>query len=346
MRITARIETTVAKVLACVTSAAMIAATAACGIGGANPSPSPATDSPSQQDSPVSVVAAENTWGSIAAQLAGDAATVTSIVSDTSTDMSTFAPNSDQKAAISNAQIVIVTGAGYDSWASDLTQQGQSVINAAATIGAGTGDNPYLWMSSDARGAVAKAIADSLTKLRPGHSEAFASNLDAWQDAEDEAEKAVEDFGKSHDGLRYAATTPVAYYLMSEADIADSTPQEWNSAAAKDTTPDTTATAQFSIVLKDGVGLLITDPQRSNSSIDSVLRTADLAHVPTVSIAETMPASEESLPQWIEDIVADMTAALEQASASAATSSSTDASASATAETSASASASSPAATD
>ena len=197
-----------------------------------------------------------------------------------------------------------------------MTSQGQSVINAAATIGAGTGDNAYLWMSSDARKAVAKAIVDALTKLEPDSSDAFSANLDAWQDEEDKAEIAISDLRKYHDDLKYAATTPVAYYLMSEIDATDATPDEWTAAATKGTTPDATAIAKFTLALKDGTDLLITDSQRSNSAVASVLQTAQQRNVPTVSLTEIMPSSQESLPEWIEDIVSSMDEALTQASAS------------------------------
>ncbi len=341
MRITTRITTTVAKVVACLTGIALVAATAACSIGGgAQPSETPSSSSPTQPDSPISIVAAENTWGSVATRIAGDMATVTSIVTDATTDMSTFAPNSDQKTQIANAQIVIMTGAGYDSWASDMTSQGQSVINAAATIGAGTGDNAYLWMSSDARKAVAKAIVDALTKLEPDASDAFGANLDAWQDEEDKAEIAISDLRKYHDDLTYAATTPVAYYLMSEVDATDATPDEWTAAATKGTTPDATAIAKFTLALKDGTDLLITDSQRSNSAIASVLQTAQQRNVPTVSLTEIMPNSQESLPNWIEDIVSSMDEALTQTSTSASASASSSASAAASNDASGNASAS------
>lgn len=344
MRITARISTATAKaatrIAALVAGIAIVAGSAACGFGSASPSSSTsaASSSSTEQDSPITIVAAENTWGTVASQIAGDEGSVTPIVSDTDTDMSTFAPDSDQKTLIANAQVVVVTGAGYDSWASDLVSQGQTIVNAASTIGASTGDNPYLWMSADARKAVAKAIADSLTKLRPDASDTFSANLDAWQSEENATEDAIADFAKQHDGLSYVATTPVAYYLMSEVNAKDATPQEWSAASAKGTTPDGTAIAKFTLALKGftgDTGLLITDSQRTNSAVDTVLGTEQARTVPAVTLTETMPLSETSLPQWIAGIVEQMDTELDEAkptsgaSASASESASTSSSASA-----------------
>src|SRR2546430_12738478 len=62
----------------------------------------------------VRVVAAENFWGNIAAQLGGDHVKVTSIISDPAVDPHLYESSAEDAAALTEADLVIVNGLGYD----------------------------------------------------------------------------------------------------------------------------------------------------------------------------------------------------------------------------------------
>src|SRR5437879_13544920 len=70
----------------------------------------PAADA-SVSGRPIRVVAAENVWGSIAAQLGGDHVTVTSVVSDPSADPHEYESSSADARAFAKADYVILNGA-------------------------------------------------------------------------------------------------------------------------------------------------------------------------------------------------------------------------------------------
>src|ERR1700680_1737643 len=69
---------------------------------------------------PLVVVVAENTWGSIAAQLGGVRVVVTSIVSDPNADPHEYESNPADARLLASANYGIVNGAGYDNWANHL----------------------------------------------------------------------------------------------------------------------------------------------------------------------------------------------------------------------------------
>ncbi len=97
-------------------SAALIVSTAFAGIYLANPTTSSTTSS----SGVIHVVAAENFWGSLITQLGGTRVSVTSIVSDPNADPHEYESNTGDAIAIANAQLVIINGAGYDTWAQQL----------------------------------------------------------------------------------------------------------------------------------------------------------------------------------------------------------------------------------
>src|ERR1700686_3443441 len=75
-----------------------------------------------QASGPIQVVASENFWGSIAAQLGGDRAHVTSVITNPATDPAPhdYEPSAVDARTFAGAQMAIVNGIGYDPWAQKL----------------------------------------------------------------------------------------------------------------------------------------------------------------------------------------------------------------------------------
>ncbi len=66
------------------------------------------------------VVAAENFWGSLVAQIGGSRVQVLSVVSDPNADPHEYESNATDARAVATANYVIENGAGYDSWMDKL----------------------------------------------------------------------------------------------------------------------------------------------------------------------------------------------------------------------------------
>ncbi|HEY4823840.1 MAG TPA: zinc ABC transporter substrate-binding protein, partial [Solirubrobacteraceae bacterium] len=97
------------------------------------------------------VVAAENFWGSIAAQLGGDRVEVSSIIVNPSTDPHSYEPSAADARTMAGARLAIVNGIGYDNWAPKLLAAsplaGREVLNVGRLLGLKEGDNPHQWYS-------------------------------------------------------------------------------------------------------------------------------------------------------------------------------------------------------
>ena len=119
--------------------AALAAAALACGCGRSGPA-TPARGA-------FTVVAAESFWGSIAAQLAGERASVRSIIASPSTDPHSYEPSTSDARTISEARVVVLNGVGYDRWAERLLQAspagGRVVLNVGDVLGLASGANPH-----------------------------------------------------------------------------------------------------------------------------------------------------------------------------------------------------------
>jgi zinc/manganese transport system substrate-binding protein len=136
------------------------------------------TAPPSAGSGRFQVVAAENFWGSIAAQLAGTKASVTSIVVNPGADPHSYEPNAQDARTIAGAQLTIVNGIGYDNWAPKLLDasplSGRIVLNVGGLLGLHEGDNPHQWYSPSSVMRVIDRIVADYDALEPSAAAYFA----------------------------------------------------------------------------------------------------------------------------------------------------------------------------
>ena len=129
----------------------------------------------------MSVVAAENFWGSIAKQIAGNKAEVRSIITDPAQDPHSYEPTANDARTMATAQLAVVNGIGYDSWAPKLLaanpQSGRVVLTVGNLFGLKEGDNPHRWYDPAEVEAVANTIAADLSKLDPRNATYYGRQL-------------------------------------------------------------------------------------------------------------------------------------------------------------------------
>src|SRR5262249_28315699 len=135
---------------------------------------------------PVRIVVSVSQWGDIARDLGGACAHVTTIVHGTAVDPHDYEPTPADLAAFSEADLVVVNGLDYESWAvraTDSVSPTPAVVDAGACVGKHAGDNPHLWYGPDYVDAVATAITARLDALAPAASAYFDARATAWHTA-------------------------------------------------------------------------------------------------------------------------------------------------------------------
>jgi zinc/manganese transport system substrate-binding protein len=124
------------------------------------------------------LVAAENFWGSIAAQLAGDRASLRSIIVNPETDPHSYQPSAQDARTVAAANMVIVNGIGYDNWMTQLLAADQAgahtVLNVGDVLGLGEGQNPHQWYSPASVNTVVRQIVADYDRIDPSDSAYFA----------------------------------------------------------------------------------------------------------------------------------------------------------------------------
>ena len=281
--------------IAALASVGMLASVAACGSG----------QSTSEKNGTIEVAASVNQWGTVAKALGGDNVNVTSIINSTNVDAHDYEPTTSDIAKLQKAQVIIVNGAGYDTWAVKATQTANAtIVNAAEVGGVNDGENPHVWFSADVRKAVAQAITEAYEQADAAKKNDFDKMNDQWTAEENNVESKIAEVKQKTDGLAYAATESVASYLAEDMGLADATPSGYARATANESEPTPTDIKQFTDALKAGeIKLLVVNTQEESELTDKITDAAKFVEVPMVELTEQMPEQYDSLTAWMEGLV-------------------------------------------
>jgi zinc/manganese transport system substrate-binding protein len=264
------------------------------------------------------VVASTDVWGSVAKAVAGDRATVTSIINSASADPHSFEASPADAAAIADASLVVYNGGGYDQWVDDVLKthpdvasiDAYSLLNATA-LGEPTPANEHVFYDLGTARAVATELAARLAKTDPGHAGDYTSNAEAFNreaDAVLQTEKAIR---TARPGAAVVATEPVAHYMLIAAGVTDKTPKGFTSAIEQDTDPaPVDVAAMLDLITARQVAAVLINQQTATEVTRQIQAAAESAGVPIVDVGETLPAGSDYLG-WQRDTANRLAAALE-----------------------------------
>lgn len=265
---------------------------------------------------PLVVVAAESIYGDIAAQVAGDGARVTSVLTNPDIDPHMFEISPSVARGVSGAAVVIVNGAGYDAWmdkllASEPPGQQRVVINAAILGGHGPQANPHVWFDPAVPPAVARAVADALASLDPAGAAGYRTRLDHFTASLAPLARQMGELRSRHAGKPVTATEPLFGYLAAALGL-EMRNDRFQLAVMNDTEPRASDVAAFEHDLRERrVRALLYNAQASDASAQRLLAIARASDIPVVGGTETLPSGAR-YQEWLARLLTDLDNALSQ----------------------------------
>ncbi|SNS77781.1 zinc/manganese transport system substrate-binding protein [Asanoa hainanensis] len=251
----------------------------------------------------VSVVASTNVYGDIAKQIAGDKATITSIITDPAADPHSYEANTRTQLDLSKADVVIENGGGYDDFVDTMLESAGSdatVLNAVQISGktaeGGEELNEHVWYDFPSMTKLADQLVGALSKADPGNAATFSDNATAFKQKLDAMEQRSATIKSAHGGAGVAITEPVPLYLLEACGLANKTPEEF-SEAIEEGTDVPAAVLQQTLDLFTGkqVQLLAYNEQTAGPETEKVLTAAKDHQVDVVPVTETLPAGKDYL---------------------------------------------------
>ncbi|MGZ4525425.1 MAG: metal ABC transporter solute-binding protein, Zn/Mn family [Mycobacterium sp.] len=241
-------------------------------------------------------------WGDIVSELGGSCATVKTVLASSSVDPHDYEPSPADAASYTGAKLVMVNGAGYDSWASKLASSsapGARVVSAAAVTRTPDGANPHLWYLPSAVTAVADAVTAELRNIDPPAASYFSQRRSEFTASLAPYTGLIDKIKAAAAGKTYAATETVFDYQAQALGLVNKTPEGYQRASANETDPSPADIDAFRTELTGRhVDVLIYNTQTEGSIPEEIRSAAEQAGVPVVNVTETVPPGQDSFEGW------------------------------------------------
>ncbi len=250
------------------------------------------------------VVAAENTWGSIAAQLGGSQVQVTSIVSDPNADPHEYESSPADARLMASANYVIVNGAGYDTWADQLLaaqpEASRKVLDVANLVGKVPGDNPHLWYDPGFVDQVVARITTAYEALRPAEFAYFEAQASAFTLLLAPYKQSVAYIQQHFANMPVASTESIFQYMAQVTQLDLVTPQTFMDAVAEGNDPPASSVVTFTDQIRaNSFRVLVFNSQTVTPLTTQLKEEAAQRGIPAIGVSETIQPPMATFEGWM-----------------------------------------------
>jgi zinc/manganese transport system substrate-binding protein len=269
----------------------------AVGCGGASPR---AAASPGRLE----VVAAENVWGSLALQLGGSKAHVTSVITSPSTDPHDYEPTAADARLFAGARLAIVNGAGYDPWAGKLLASspstGRIALDVGDLVGISAGGNPHRWYSPADVRRVIDAIAGDYARLDPKDAAYFRARKARLETTGlARYERLITTVKRRYHGTPVGASESVFAPLARALGLKLLTPASFLKAIGEGAEPTASDISTIDRqIAQHRIKVWVFDSQNSTPDVQRITDAARMQGIPVTTITETMTPASARFQDW------------------------------------------------
>jgi len=252
----------------------------------------------------ITAVAAEDTWGNLLRQLAGDRVEVSSIIADPGVDPHDYETKPSDSVAVAEARLVVVNGLGYDGWASKLVRANPSservVVDVGLVVGAKQGDNPHRWYIPGDVHRVVAALVTALERVDPVDSAYFdaqaarleSQGLEGYDDQ-------VARIRTAHAGAPIAVSESIYTGMADALGLRVLTPPSFSDAVAEGNEPTARdKEAVDRLIAGHQVKAFVYNSQNATPDVRALSEAAAKAGIPVVEVTETLTPPGTTFQDW------------------------------------------------
>ncbi len=277
---------------------ALVLFIAACGAAGTN------TGSNTASSGTLHVVAAENFWGSIAAQLGGSKVAVASIITNPNTDPHSYEPTAADARTFATGKMVIVDGIGYDPWATQLLAAnpvgGRVELNVGDLVHVAVGGNPHQWYSPTSVHAVIDQITADYQRLDPTDSAYFSAQRIAYLSSGlARYDQLIAAIKATYAGTPVGASESIFAELAPALGLKLLTPPTFLRAISEGAEP--TAADKQTIdhqIAAHLIKVYVYNSQNATPDVQAQVQAAKAAGIPVTTITETLVPATATFQAW------------------------------------------------
>ena len=244
---------------------------------------------------------------------------MTSIISNPAADPHDYEPNSADARSMAEAQIAIVNGIGYDTWASKLLAANptseRTELSVGDLLGLKPGDNPHQWYSPTAVGRVIAQITADYASREPAQSAYFEHRRREFE---------TKGLARYHDlikairrrfaGMSIGASESIFAPLAPALGLRLRTPAGFLNALAEgaEPTPSDKATTERQIS-EHRIRVWVYNSQNATPDVQRLNEAARANGIPISTVTETLTPEGTSFQAWQVGQLKELQAALAKA---------------------------------
>lgn len=258
----------------------------------------------------VSIVTTTNVYADIAKNVAGKYGSVQAIIKNSATDPHDFEPTTADAKKLTNANIIVANGLGYDSWMNKLASSvsKKPVLVGEDLMGLKKVDNPHIWYDFKKFSIIIKTLHDNphiwydldmptkyvnylvkrLSKLDKKHAAYFKENGDKYLAKIAKVKQIAKSADKKNNKPVFVSE-PVFDYGLEEAGykIGD---KEFEEAIENGTDPSPKTINKMTNEIKDKkIAFFVNNTQASSSTVKTFVELAKENSLPVLNVRETIP---------------------------------------------------------
>ena len=271
-------------------------------VGGASVAVSgPATATSSSK---LTVAVAENFWGSIVTQLAGNKATVTSIITNPDTDPHDYEAKPSDGRTIASAKYVVENGIGYDAWFQKLLDASPSsdrkVLNVGKLVGIDAGGNPHQWYSPATVQSVIDRVTSDLKSLDPKNASYYDEQKTKYESTGlKQYNDLIAGIKQQYGGTPVGATESIFAPLSEALGLKLLTPESFLDAVAEGTDPTAQDKATVDDQIKTNkIKVLVYNSQNATPDVKALVKAAKAKKIPVTTVTETLSPAGVTFQAW------------------------------------------------
>ena len=240
----------------------------------------------------INVVSSVNFYGNAAQAVLGRYGHVTSLINNSSLDPHDFNPVAYDAEAVSNADVVIDSGLGYDSWMTSLVRDAphaQQIEIGEQLLHKHKSDNPHIWYQAQTMPKLVEALANRFSRLDPRERSFFQRRARRYVRSLQPLAKEIS-YVRSHRRQRSVdVSEPVFNYSLREMGYRVHDPSYAKAVEdGADPSPEAIRGVQNDIKHRR-IAFFVQNSQASDAIVNNLVKLAHRYRIPVVRVTETMP---------------------------------------------------------
>ncbi|PWG00477.1 metal ABC transporter solute-binding protein, Zn/Mn family [Levilactobacillus bambusae] len=241
------------------------------------------------------IITTTDFYGEAARAVAGNKGTVTAVINNPAVDPHDYEPTSKIASEVSDANVVVANGLGYDSWMNRLAKDGKGryVKIGETVMHKKAGDNPHIWYDPTTMPKYANYLADQLGKIQPQNKAYFHKNAQKYVQSLKPIKTLMAQLKQQ---AAHRKTTNQVYVSEPVFDYAINAlgykvgDKNFEAAVERGTDP----APKEIVAMQNGIkhrqiAFFVDNKQVSNQNVEALVKTAQASNVPVLKVTETLP---------------------------------------------------------